>query len=172
MERNIALIGFMGTGKTTIGDLVAKRLGARFVDMDDIISKRYGATIASIFEKEGEPRFRDMENGLLRELAKCKGIVISCGGGIVVNEENIKILRESSTVILLVASVLAIVSRTKHSLERPLLNSEDKYGQVNELIKERSESYRRAAHHIIDTTDMDPNEVAERIIYLTEGDRK
>lgn len=116
---NIALIGYRGTGKTVVGDLVAKRLNMNCIAMDARIVEKAGMSIPDIVEKHGWPKFRDMESEVARELAKLDNIVIDTGGGIIERPENIDALQANALIIWLKASVSAIVSRIQEGTERP-----------------------------------------------------
>jgi len=109
---NIYLVGFMGTGKTSVGKELAKKKKWRFLDLDELIQLREKRTIADIFTKEGEPYFRRTEKQVLKEVAKEKKFVVACGGGIVINPDNIKTMKETGIIICLSASPQVILERT------------------------------------------------------------
>lgn len=125
MKNNIALIGFMGSGKTTLGKLLAKSLDMKFVDIDRTISIREKKTIPEIFEEHGERYFRDLERKIIEEESKDNNIVISTGGGAIIDNANIKNLKESSFVVFLDCDLMTIYERVKNSKTRPLLNNCD-----------------------------------------------
>ncbi|HIJ60992.1 MAG TPA: shikimate kinase, partial [Nitrospirae bacterium] len=120
--KNIALTGFMGTGKTTVGRLLAKRLGYKFIDLDREIEKKIKMTINDIFSKIGEPAFRDIETESIKELSDLKMIVLSTGGGAIVREDNLLLLKSFSFVICLWAKPETIFNRISKNSDRPLLN--------------------------------------------------
>jgi len=151
---NLILIGFMGTGKTCVGQRVAKSLGFRFVDTDALIVKKAGKPIAAIFEESGEDAFRELETAVLQSCASKKNQVISTGGGIVTRPENIEILRNAGYVIWLRASVETILERTGRHNDRPLLATPDPAATVRKLMGDREELYRSAAHLPISTDDL------------------
>jgi shikimate kinase len=160
---NIAVYGFMGVGKTTSGAILAEAMGYRFIDMDDEIEKRTGKTIPEIFSEDGEPRFREHERDLVRELSKKNGYVIGCGGGALADLVNAEALRESSTLVYLTASVDEILERTEKDSHRPLLKVDDPRKMVETLIKKREPLYERYAEIKVDTTGKSPETVAEEI---------
>ncbi len=160
---NIAVYGFMGVGKTTSGAILAEALGYRFIDMDAEIEKRTGKTIPEIFSEDGEPRFREHERDLVRELSRKNGYVIGCGGGALADLVNAEALRESSTLVYLTANVDEILERTGKEHHRPLLRVDDPRKTVEALIKKREPLYERYAEIKIDTTGKSPEAVAEEI---------
>lgn len=163
--KNIYLVGFMGTGKTETARLLAKRLKRAFADMDELIVSREKMSIAEIFKSKGEPYFRELEKELVGELAKKDGIIVACGGGAFVGEENIKTLKESGTVICLTSSPEMILKRTSRAGHRPLLNVEDPKAAVVELLKKRQSSYLQA-HHTIDADQLTVGETVEKILKI------
>lgn len=164
MKSNIALIGFMGTGKTTVGKLLAEKLGKGFIEVDELVAKRAGKPIPRIFKEDGEPRFRELEIELTKEAAEMKNKVISCGGGVVLNKINIDRLEENAIVILLTASSEVILKRTSDDNERPLLNSSSRLERIEELLEFREPFYKSAADLVIDTTELQINGVVSEII--------
>ncbi|MEM1441976.1 MAG: shikimate kinase [Verrucomicrobiota bacterium] len=156
--RNLILIGFMGTGKTTIGKQVARSLGFRFVDTDALISKEAGKSISKIFEDSGEEVFRDLETEVLKECGEQENQVISTGGGIVTREENIKILKASGYVIWLKASPQIIYDRVRRNSKRPLLQVKDPRQTIIDLLEVRDELYRKAQHLSINTDELTMDE--------------
>lgn len=162
---NIALVGFMGTGKTSAGKLAAKKLGMRYVDSDEEIEKNAGIAISEIFSNFGEPYFRDLEAKTLREISERGGQVISCGGGAVLRGENIGNLKASGMVICLSASPEAVFERIRHETHRPLLKVPDPQKRIRELLAERAPFYAKADCSI-DTTKLTVAQVADEIIRL------
>ncbi len=139
--KNIALIGFMGTGKSATGRLIAADLKMKFIDMDSTIENREQRRISEIFEKDGEPYFRNLERNLITELSANSGLVISCGGGIVLNPDNISDLEKSGLVACLSATPETILERVKNDTNRPLLAVADKLGKIRELLAKRQHLY-------------------------------
>ncbi|TWI45472.1 3-dehydroquinate synthase [Pseudoduganella flava] len=141
----------MGAGKTTIGRLLARKLGMRFVDSDHEIETRTGATIPWIFEIEGEASFRRREADVIRELCGQEGIVLATGGGAILNPDSRALLRERGTVIYLRASIPSILARTSHDKNRPLLQTADPRRKLEELMAQREPLYLEMAHLVVDT---------------------
>lgn len=169
---NIALIGYRGTGKTVVGDLVAKRLQMNCIAMDARIVEKAGMSIPDIVEKHGWPKFRDMESEVARELAKLDNIVIDTGGGIIERPENIDALQANALIIWLKASVSAIVSRIQEGTERPSLTGGKSFTEeVAEVLERRNPKYRSAAQYEIDTDHLTPEQVADRVIEVWEKGR-
>lgn len=165
MRSNIALIGFMGTGKSAVGLELSRRLGVVFVEVDDLIAERAGRTIPEIFSEEGEAGFRRLESEVIAEVSRRRGVVISCGGGVVLHAENVDRLKTSSVVVLLTAPVEEILRRAARDGEtRPLLATPEREARVRELLRFRQPLYLRAADYIVDTSGLEPEEVAEVII--------
>lgn len=160
---NIFLIGPMGAGKTTIGRHLATLLHKRFVDVDHEIEKRTGVTIHVIFEIEGEAGFRQRESTLVNELARDQDIVLATGGGAVLLEENRKILKEHGVVVYLQADIETLVERTRRDRNRPLLQTEDPRGKIEELLRQREPIYREVADVVVDTGQRAPSSVARDI---------
>ena len=166
LPKNIVLIGFMGSGKSTVGRELQQRLGYPLVDMDQVIEERAGKPITSIFADEGEPAFRAMETGLLRELADPSGPrrIISTGGGVVGSEENRTMLRNMGYVVWLDAPVEAILERTSKNRQRPLLHTEDPAARIRELMAVREPLYQKTSHLKLDTAGLDSGELATGIL--------
>ncbi|UTY56691.1 bifunctional shikimate kinase/3-dehydroquinate synthase AroKB [Massilia sp. erpn] len=149
--QNVFLVGLMGAGKTTIGRILARKLGMRFVDSDHEIESRTGASIPLIFEIEGEQSFRRREAEVIRDLTAEEGIVLATGGGAILNPDNRAVLRERGTVIYLRASINSILARTSHDKNRPLLQTADPRRKLEELMAQREPLYLEMADLVIDT---------------------
>lgn len=162
MKKNIILTGFMGTGKTAVGRELSRLLNMRLVDVDSEIEESREMKITDIFRDFGEPHFRDIETEMIRKLARTENTVISTGGGAVLREENMETLREKGVIFCLWADPETIISRTKGSKDRPLLNVEDPLAKINELLRFRMPFYEKAGI-MIDTSGKTPLEVAEEI---------
>jgi shikimate kinase len=160
---NIYLVGFMGTGKTAVGKELAKRKKWRFVDLDELIELRDKRTIADIFTKEGEPYFRRIEKQVLKEVAKENKFVVACGGGIVINPDNIKTMKETGIIICLSASPQVILERTSGYGHRPLLNVAEPKKQIELLLKIRTPYYAKA-DKTIDTSKMSVKEAVDKVL--------
>jgi len=163
--KNIYIVGFMGTGKTSTAKELAKRLGREFIDMDDSIQGKEGLAINGIFKEKGEPYFRKLEKDLVRELSCRENLVVSCGGGVIVDEENLSNLKKSGTVICFKSDVDVILRRTKDNSERPLLNVDNPRKQISELLKKREPFYSQS-DHTIDTTHLSIAETVDKIIKI------
>lgn len=170
MKKNIVLIGFMGTGKTTVGKRLAERLGLKFVDTDAVIEEVTGKSIAQIFKQDGPIRFRSEEKLLARKLSDQEGLVIATGGGMVLDPENVELLSRKGILIRLTADREVLWSRLKGKKNRPLLNTGkgDLRETIDRLLEEREPAY-RVAEFTVDTGRDELNEVVEKIIdYLRE----
>jgi len=163
--RNIYLVGFMGSGKTAVGRELAKKKKWQFVDLDDLIELREKRRIADIFAQDGEPYFRRVEKLVLKEVAKEKQFVVACGGGIVIDPENIKVMRDSGIIICLTAKPEVILERTSGYAHRPLLNVKDPKKQIELLLKLRAPYYAQA-DKTIDTSEISIKEVVARILKI------
>ena len=165
MKTNIALIGFMGTGKTVAGKLLAAKLGKKFIETDNIIEQKAGKSIPEIFREDGEISFRELEIEATREAANEQNAVIACGGGMVLNKINIDRLKEGCIIVCMTASPQVILKRTSGDKdERPLLAVSDRAEQIRELMKFRKPYYKRSADITIDTSGMSVDSVVGRII--------
>jgi shikimate kinase len=158
---NIILVGFMGTGKSVVGKKLATKLNRDFVELDDMIETREKMPIKDIFEKKGEPYFRLV----VKEAARRKNIVISAGGGAIVDEENFKNLKNSGTIICLKASPETILKRTIGLKTRPLLNVQDPKKKIEELLKKR-EPYYNKADFSINTDNLSIGSIVLKIMSL------
>lgn len=166
MLKNLILIGFMGTGKSTIGRHLSKALGYPLIDTDARIVAQQKRSIAEIFDSEGEERFRDLETETLRSLRddRCHKRIIATGGGIVLREENRQLLRELGFVVWLVAQPETILERTSRNKERPLLQTADPLDTIRAMLSQRDASYRESAHLALETTNLDFSEITTGII--------
>jgi shikimate kinase len=166
--RNIVLVGFMGTGKTAVGQVLAKRLARPLVDMDATLEQRAGKTIADLFAQDGEPHFRMLERALVRELAVRDGLVIAAGGGVVLNPDNLRDFARTGLVVCLTAPPEEILRRVGQQTHRPLLEGSDKGQSVRELLARRQPLY-EAVPQRIDTTRLTPEAVADEILRRFAG---
>lgn len=161
---NIVLIGFMGSGKTSIGRLIAHRLGFQFVDTDAIIVERAGMQVAEIFARHGEAWFREQESAVLRSLAILNRAVISTGGGVVLRDENRTLLRELGFVAWLTASEDVLLERVSRNKKRPLLHTPDPRTTVHELLATRRPLYEEAAQFTVDSSELTHESAADLLI--------
>lgn len=161
---NIALIGFMGTGKSTVGRLVAEQLGFEFVDTDEFIEQQTGKRIADIFQQTGEAAFRELERKLLGEMTSWRRTVISTGGGLAAQPGNLEALKQSALVVCLWASPETIFERVRHQSHRPLLQTPDPQAKIRELLVQREPFYRQA-DLLIRSDQRAAKQVAQQIIH-------
>jgi shikimate kinase len=166
--RNIVLVGFMGTGKTTIATAVANRLKMRYVSIDDLIEKKENRTINEIFQKSGEGYFRDVESVVIRDVSCMEGLVIDTGGGAVMREENMSYLKSGGIVVCLSADEGTVMERTKKYKHRPLLNVEDPKRRIRDLLAKRAPFYAKA-DHTIDTEKFTAKQVVEQIVEIVSA---
>ena len=171
MKTNIALIGFMGTGKTAVGKVLAEKLGRSFVELDLLIEQKVGKAISEVFQQEGEIAFRELELEVTREVSKSRDLVIACGGGIVLNKINVDRLKENAIIVYLTASPGVILKRVANEEgQRPLLEVDNPVLTIREMLRFRKPFYERAADIIINTSRLDINSAAEQIISRLKDD--
>jgi shikimate kinase len=151
-EGNIYLIGLMGSGKSTLGRVLARRLHREFVDMDALIESRTGACVSLIFDIEGEAGFRARERALVAELSQKTGLVVATGGGVILDADNRQRLRATGWVIYLEASPDALYERVRQDRSRPLLQVQDPRLRLEQLLRERDGLYRETAHVVMAAT--------------------
>lgn len=164
MKSNLVLTGFMGTGKTSLGKLLAEKLGRSFVDLDQKIEQDTGMTVPQIFEKYGEKYFRELEKNAVKEVAERKNLVIATGGGTVKDEENIRLLKNSGVMVCLTTEPEEIFRRTERRGERPVLDAgdEDRLNTIKKLLAERQKFYAQA-DYTVDTTEWSPLQIMNDI---------
>ena len=162
---NIVLIGPMGSGKTTVGRSLSKKLGIDFYDSDHEITDKTGVSIDHIFDVEGEEGFRKRESDVLKNLCSQDNIIIATGGGAVISEENRLEISKTGSVVYLLSSVHQILRRTSKSKTRPLLeNSKNKRKTISDIINARDPLYREIATITVDTNGKKLNEVINEIL--------
>jgi len=165
--KNIVLTGFMGSGKSSVGDAIAKRLEMAVLDTDDLIEERVCMSINDIFTRYGEPHFRDVETGIVKEASKLDGHVIITGGGVVLNKVNIENLRSNGVIVYLYVSPKVAYNRVKEETHRPLLKVDDPLGKIQELMESRETFY--ADNDVqVDTTKLSVEHVASQVIKRVE----
>ena len=158
----------MAVGKSAVGRALAKRLKRRFVDLDRVIQKSEGMKVKDIFSREGEAYFRRLEKQKLAQLLEQENQIIATGGGVVMDEDNVRLLREKSLLICLTASTKALFKRAGTGAKRPLLKGGDRRERIEELLKQREENYAQA-HAAIDTSDLTIGEIVEKIVGLASA---
>lgn len=162
-RKSVVLVGFMGTGKSTVGSVLSKRLGFELIDIDVLIEKKAGKSITDIFNHDGEKHFRDIEEEVIREIAGMGKAVIITGGGAVLRKNNIENLRKCGKIVCLTATSSEIYRRVKAETHRPLLQVDDPVKKIEELLSAREKFYAEA-DIFIDTTNLTTEAVAEEVI--------
>jgi shikimate kinase len=168
--RNLVLIGLMGSGKTTVGRLIAGRLGRPFVDTDDLVERDAHRSVAQIFADDGERGFRQLESAAVRRVAALRGQVVAVGGGAVLDPGNVTQLRSTGDLVLLDADPATLADRVGDTATRPLLSdAEDSTEELARLRDRRAAAYANAAGHAIDTTGRTPEEIADAVLDWARG---
>ena len=163
-DYNIVLIGFMGTGKSTVSELLKRRFAMEVVEMDQIIEERQEMSISDIFATYGEEYFRDLETNLLIEMQSKKNMVISCGGGVPMRERNVVEMKKNGRVVLLTAKPETILNRVKNNHDRPLLEGNKNVDFIADLMEKRREKYQTAADIVIETDGKSGLEICEELV--------
>lgn len=164
MKENVILIGFMGVGKTSLGRLLATKLGRAFIDLDEKIENDAKLSIPEIFEKYGEKHFRELEKAAVREVSQRRNIVIATGGGTVKDAENLQLLKDSGVIVCLTTEPEEILRRTAKRGERPVLDGggNERLETIKKLLTERQQFYSQADFQI-DTTEWSPLQIVNAI---------
>lgn len=163
---NLILCGMMGAGKTTVGVEVARLTGWRCLDTDVLIEEKYGK-ISDIFKTHGEAYFRGLETETVAKLSVQDGLVISVGGGLVLKEENVDLLKQNGKIVFLRARMETLLERLQNDKTRPLLQSEETLSdRIKRLVDERTPIYERAADYIVDVDGKKPEEIGAEILSL------
>ena len=170
---NVILIGYMGSGKTTIGKNLARISNFSFIDTDEEIEKEQQMTISTIFANQGENAFRLMETEYLQSLLKkhAEHMVLSTGGGMVIREENQELLKKVGTTFYLKAKAETIYERVKGDTKRPLLQCENPLAKIKEMLAQREPAYERTAQYVIEVDDLRQSEIAEKILKIMDGSK-
>lgn len=165
MEReNIYLIGFMGTGKSTVSNCLHEQYGMEQVEMDEEIAKREGRSIADIFAREGEAYFRELETGLLHSLSSRGNVVVSCGGGTAMRECNVREMKKRGRVVLLLAKPETVYERVHTCHDRPLLEGNMNVDYIKSLIDARMPRYEAAADITVHTDGRSAEDICREIV--------
>ena len=163
-KNHIFLIGFMGSGKSTVAKYLSSAYQMKQIEMDEQIEKDEGRSISSIFEKEGEEYFRTLETELLKSLDPRETFVVSCGGGAAVKEENVREMKAQGRIILLSAQPETVYARVKNSHNRPLLEGNMNVSYIKDLMDKRQKLYERAADFQVKTDGRTAKDIGEEII--------
>lgn len=164
MDYNILLIGFMGTGKTTVSRWLSKDMNLKEVDMDEYIVEREHRPITDIFEQQGEEYFRKIETECLIEIQREKGKIVSCGGGAVLKDENVQHMKDGGVIVLLTATPETVYERVKDGNDRPILNGNMNVEYIEQLMNKRKARYLEVADLIIETDGKSPQSISREII--------
>lgn len=172
IKDSIALIGFMATGKSTVGEALAKYLGGdyKFYEIDEIVTRMAGKPISQIFNEEGEHVFRQFEIRAIKKISKYKKSIISCGGGAVLNQVNIKRLKQNCHIVLLKATIEEISKRIMKDGKktRPVIDKDNLQIEIENVLLSREKFYNMAAEFIIDTTHKSINEIIHEVLSKTK----
>lgn len=164
---HIYLIGFMGTGKSTVGAALAKKTDRRLLDTDEMIIERDGRSISAIFETDGEAFFRRLESDVIREIASMdESCVVSCGGGAVLLEENVKAMKSSGRIVWLNASPAEILRRVSSDNKRPLLEGKKTVSDIETMMEKRRSVYEKAGDIVIETDHMSIGDIVDKIMHI------
>lgn len=166
---SIVLIGMMGAGKSSVGRCLQRRIGLARLDTDEIVATKFGLSIPEIFSRHGEDRFRQLETEALAELAPAESAIIVTGGGIVLREENVDLIKRLGTVVWLAAEEDTLFERASRRGNRPLLQTEDPRKTLSEMLRVRAPLYAKAADFRVDTTTLTHEEVADVIVNEIEN---
>ena len=162
--KNLFLIGFMGTGKSTIAKFLNRNYGMEMLDMDEAIEESEGMAISDIFKEKGESYFRDLETELILQLKEKENTVISCGGGVVLRPENVQGMKESGKVIVLTASPETILERVSRNDKRPLLNGHKNIEDISKMMEDRRPRYEVAADVVINVDGKSVEDICKEIM--------
>lgn len=168
--KNIFLIGFMGCGKSTIATVLSKNHGMDVVEMDQCLVEQEGMSISEIFDKYGEAYFRDAETQLLVEIQKKENQVVSCGGGVVLREQNVEIMKKKGIIVLLMAEPKTILERVKDNNDRPLLQGKKSVSHIAEMMEARRPKYESAADITIQTDAREVEDICNEIMKKIKGE--
>ena len=168
-KSNVYLVGLMGSGKTSIGKILAKRMGMNFIDLDDEIVKDQQCSISEIFDRFGEEKFRHLENRKLLSTLEIDNCVISTGGGIIMDQDNIKIMVENGSIIHLDIDLETQLLRIKNKKNRPLLRDKDDERKILvKMRKERDHIYKKIAIGSVNTSNKKRNDIVSEVVNIIE----
>lgn len=163
-NKNIYLIGFMGSGKSTISACLHKRYGMKQMEMDEIIEQEEGMPISEIFARKGEPYFRELETKLLKRFQNECNLVVSCGGGTAMRECNVQEMKKNGKIVLLLAEPETVYERVRHTHNRPLLEGNMNVEYIRGLLEARMPKYQAAADVVVETDNRTAEKICEEII--------
>lgn len=163
MKSNIYFIGFMGTGKSTISRQMAAITGYQEIDTDYEIAKKENMSIPEIFEKHGETYFRELETKFLQKMQKRRHCIVSCGGGMVLRQKNVELMKKNGVIVLLTATPETVLERVKNGKERPILNGHMNVAYIKKLMEKRQACYEAAGEIVIATDGRQTAEMAEEL---------
>ena len=163
-QRCVILVGPMGSGKSSVGQMLAETLGYGFLDTDALVEKHAGKKITEIFAEQGQPAFRALESQVIASLENTKGMVIATGGGAILDPQNVHVFRGLGLIVYLKASPRELYQRVKNDSTRPLLKVEDPKAEIARIVAEREPKYRDCADVIINTEDLSIEEVNDKLI--------
>ncbi len=161
---NLILVGFMGSGKSEVGRRLAERLGMRFADTDEMVEAEAGIPIAQVFQQHGEGSFRELERDAVRKALAADDAVVSTGGGAVIDEDNVALMRDSGVVFYLEVGPRQVERRTDADSSRPLLDVAERVPAIERLLSERKPLYERTAHERVNTDELAIEQVVEEIL--------
>lgn len=166
---NVFLIGFMGCGKSTVAEMLERRCGMHLIEMDQLIEEENQMKISDIFANKGEEYFRDLETNLIHRVCSEQGQVISCGGGVVLREENVSSMKKSGKIILLTATPETILTRVAGDETRPILKDKKSVHDIEMLMGQRKQKYEMAADFSVATDEKTVSQICEEIILRMKG---
>ena len=161
--KNIFLIGYMGTGKSTVATYLSQEHDLGVMEMDEMIVQREGMSIPDIFKNHSEEYFREVETKILKEICMMTNNIVSCGGGVVLRSENVEEMKKSGTIVLLSASPETILERVKEDTSRPLLNGNKNVTFISEMLEKRRLKYEAAADIVVQTDDKQVSDICKEI---------
>jgi shikimate kinase len=166
--KNVILIGFMGSGKSTVGKLLTQELGFKFLDTDKLIEKKERRKISDIFAQAGEKYFRKLETDCIKKLAWRQNLVLATGGGIILKKINARLLRKMGPVVYLKVSPKKVLERLGEDQARPLLNVSQRLKKIRQILKTRKENYLQAADLVVNTDNLLPSQIVKKIVKYLE----
>ena len=166
--RNIFLIGYMGTGKSTVAAFISKEYGLDVMEMDEMLVQKEGMSISDIFRNHGEEYFREVETNLLKKICMLTNQVVSCGGGVVLRSQNIEEMKKCGTIVLLSASPETILERVKGDSSRPLLQGNKNLAFITDMLEQRRPKYEGAADIVVQTDGKRVSDICKEIFDTIE----